>query len=222
MPWRRCLLPFLSEISFFLSSIVLMPCCIGVRPVNGLAATGTLWPFFLLFFSFVQPCISVCIHCKDTILPAHESAACPLELDMAANADIFSTGTLGSIPKVNNLLPLSISRIFPKAAMEAMVSIATAPANGGQIDFSNAQYATSSSVVKAALYGHCTHEEAGCELQTRLDGADGRLRPRTVSILLICELTNFLRRGGSSQSRSRRRGRRCTTCPWGKRTSVPV
>ena len=152
-----------------------MPCCIGVRPVIGLSATGTLLPLLFFLTSVVQPCISVCIHCKDTILPAHESANCPLASDIASNVDLFSTGTLGSIPKVTNLLPPPILRMFPKAALEAMVGFASAPANGVQIDFTTAQYTSSANVVKAAFYGHCTHEEACMELQTRLDAAEDEL-----------------------------------------------
>ena len=94
-----------------------MPCCIGVRPVVGLSATGTLLPFFIVM-AVIQPCFSVCIHCKDSILPAHESAACPLSTDIASNVNLFSTGSLGTIPKLTNLLPPTILRMFPKAALE--------------------------------------------------------------------------------------------------------
>ena len=110
-----------------LLSIVFMPCCIGVRPVVGLSATGTLLPFFIVM-AVIQPCFSVCIHCKDSILPAHESAACPLSTDIASNVNLFSTGSLGTIPKLTNLLPPTILRMFPKAALEAMVGFASAPA----------------------------------------------------------------------------------------------
>ena len=72
-----------------------MSCCIGVRPVFGLSATGTLWPVVLLSIFFIQPSFSVCTHCKDTILPAHESAACPLVTDLASNVALFDAGTLG-------------------------------------------------------------------------------------------------------------------------------
>ena len=101
-------LPFLRyEILFPAICYRIMPCCIGVRPVIGLSATGTLLPLLFFLTSVVQPCISVCIHCKDTILPAHESANCPLASDIASNVDLFSTGTLGSIPKVGTAVTVS-------------------------------------------------------------------------------------------------------------------
>ena len=87
----------------------------------------------------------------DSINPPHDANICPTIVDPTANAAIFEAGTLGSVPKLLNVLPPRINRHFPTAICEQLVGIATAPKGGTVVDFTDAAYATVDALVKAAM-----------------------------------------------------------------------
>lgn len=87
----------------------------------------------------------------------------------------MDAGTLGSTPKVSNLLPSYISQYFPKQVLDQIMGMSCMPSNGGQIDWSGGSYPTSTDVVKAGMAGHCTLDEAILELQSRLESAASEL-----------------------------------------------
>jgi hypothetical protein len=62
---------------------------------------------------------------------------------------------------------------FTRPVVDAIVGLACAPVQGVQIDFTDAMYQSASSVVKAAVYGHCSFAEASAILAERLDAATG-------------------------------------------------
>ena len=106
-----------SERPFFIVAIRLKPFCLdmvmgiidacySVGPPLCFAGCGTRLPFLVFFMSllssFDMSC-AVCIHCKDTIPGCTGGADCPTISDVNANANIFSTQALGSVPKVTHL-----------------------------------------------------------------------------------------------------------------------
>ena len=138
----------------------------GFTPNSHLALVGLL---------FVPGSRAVCIHCKDSIAGCAGGDDCPLFTDLAANVAIFAEKKLGTTPAVSNLLPPEVAMQFSRPVCEAIVGIACAPTGGQEIDFTTAAYATSQSVVQAAMYGHCSVCESAGELARRLDDADTEL-----------------------------------------------
>ena len=114
---------------------------------------------------------AVCTHCKDTISPTHLDAACPLVVNIAANAQIFSAKTLGSAPTVTYSLTHELAAHFNRPVLDAIMGIACAPCQGAIVDLKATAYAAANAVVKAAMYGHCSFAEASAELAERLDAA---------------------------------------------------
>ena len=114
---------------------------------------------------------AVCTHCKDTISPTHTDAACPLVVNIAANAQIFSAKTLGSAPTVTYSLTHELAAHFNRPVLDAIMGIACAPCQGAIVDLKATAYAAANAVVKAAMYGHCSFAEASAELAERLDAA---------------------------------------------------
>ena len=115
---------------------------------------------------------TVCPHCKDTILPAgHGATACPLIAELNANAVIFTTKKLGTSPTVVHSMTHELAMHFTRPVIDAIVGLACAPTQGTSIDFTDAAYTQASSVVKAAVYGHCSFAEASSVLSERLDAA---------------------------------------------------
>ena len=55
--------------------------------------------------------------------------------------------------------------------MDTLVAVNAAPVGGATPDFSDAAYSQSTSVVRAAIHGHCTWEDASLELAQRLETA---------------------------------------------------
>jgi hypothetical protein len=115
---------------------------------------------------------AVCIHCRDSIPGCAGGDACPLVSELATNTAIFAEARLGSTPRLAHFLPAELCTYFPRSICEAIVGIACAPAVGQEINFEHSTYATSQSVVQAALYGHCSVLEASSVLTARLESAD--------------------------------------------------
>ena len=55
--------------------------------------------------------------------------------------------------------------------METLCAVARAPKGGGSVDLSSSSISSATGVVKAAINGFCTWEEAGLELAGRLEAA---------------------------------------------------
>ena len=130
-------------------------------------------PVFAFLLSYgVLVDATVCPHCKDTILPAgHVATACPLIAELNANAVIFTTKKLGTSPTVVHSMTHELAMHFTRPVIDAIVGLACAPTQGTSIDFTDAAYTQASSVVKAAVYGHCSFAEASSVLSERLDAA---------------------------------------------------
>ena len=153
-----------------MSFIALSVLCGGAFPMSRLSF-GALLPVFLLSSLFSHS-DAVCVHCKDTIAGCTGGLNCPLVTDLASNVALFEAGTLGSVPKIHNLLPPELSSFFTRSVCEALVGIANAPVGGTMVDLSSGAYSTCNAVVQAAFYGHVTFEEAGLELNARLQNAN--------------------------------------------------
>ena len=135
----------------------------------------------VLMLSKVDPGVAVCPHCSDTIAGCDGTGGnCPLSTELVANTRIFQDLTLGTVPKVTNLMTPELSHAFSRQVCEAIVGIACAPAVGTAVDLSDAAYATSQSVVQAAAYGHCSVAEATSELATRLEAATDALTAQKI------------------------------------------
>jgi hypothetical protein len=64
---------------------------------------------------------------------------------------------------------------FTRPVVDAIVSLAYAPVQGVQINFTDAAYTKASAVVKVAVYSHCSFAEASVLLAERLDAATADL-----------------------------------------------
>lgn len=106
--------------------------CFSVGPSPCFAGCGTRLRFFIIFVSFIHSISGVCIHCKDSIPGCTGGTNCPTIADVTANAQIFTTAALGSVPKAANLLPHSLLQYFPRHVMEMIVATACAPVGGAR------------------------------------------------------------------------------------------
>ena len=86
--------------------------CYSVGPLRCFAGCGTRLPFILFMLSFIHSVHSVCIHCKDSIPGCTGGNNCPTISDVNANAQLFSTNSLGSIPKTHSYT--TVSRFEPQ------------------------------------------------------------------------------------------------------------
>ena len=111
----------------------------------------------------------------DTIPGCTGGDACPLVTDLAANTAIFETNAVGRSPNVYHLLPKYLRDVFTKPVCEAIVGIATAPANANSVDFGDEAYNTCKAVVEAAFYGHATVDEASLELNSRMEDCEDEM-----------------------------------------------
>ena len=135
---------------------------------------GTLLPVIFFGLSHLPSVNCVTCHfCMDTIAGCTGGNACPLVTDVAANRAVIASNRLGGSLVVKNLFPHEIANLFCKPVIEACLGYHTQPVNGGAVDFSDGNHATSTSVVQAALFGHCTMDEAVLELSSRLEVAAG-------------------------------------------------
>ena len=157
---------------------------IGAFPFGSLRSNGALWRVFICLL-FLDPVFSVtCFTCKDSIAGCPGGDQCPLITDLADNVELFRTGSLSEVPKLTNLLPPDLRVSFPRAVCEAIIGIASAPVGGTTIDFTDAAYTESDTVVKAAFYQHCTFEEASLELCRRVTEATEQLEVSKLKSLI--------------------------------------
>ena len=113
----------------------------------------------------------VCSTCKDTITGCKGGVDCPLLKTPMANAASLDAGTSASAPDLTQLLPPELLCTFTKNVMETLSAVARAPKGGGSVDLSTSSITSATEVVRAAINGFCTWEEAGLELATRLEAA---------------------------------------------------
>ena len=126
-----------------------------------------------LMLSVASPCLGmvVCDTCKDTIGGCSGGASCPLLKAPQDNAAaLASTGSTVALD-VSKLLTPELLCTFTKTVMETLGAVAKAPKGGSSVDLSSSSLSSASSVVKAAINGFCTWEEAGLELAGRLEAA---------------------------------------------------
>ena len=125
-----------------------------------------------LLLSFLSPVGAVtCPTCKDTIPGCAGGSTCPLLKAPLDNARLLSDTTSTKAPDLTSLLPRAMLCTFSKAVVESIVAVAKAPKGGGSSDISTAAIAKPAGVVKAALNGACSWEDAGLELAGRMEDA---------------------------------------------------
>ena len=147
--------------------------CFGAYRLSASPHRGALLPVFIFCLSHLPLVHSVtCTNCMDTIVGCKGGSDCPTIIDLMANKKVFEANKLGTVPIVKNLLPPELVNIFTRSVTEAIVGIASAPTSGSSIDFSDGAYVKASAVVQAAIFGHCTIDEASVELSNRLEVAD--------------------------------------------------
>ena len=129
-----------------------------------------LLPVFYLVCVGPAPVGAVCPHCKDSIAGCTGGTACPLVADLAANVAGFESGSLSTLPEVRHLIPPRLLALFSRSVLEQIVATATAPL-GSAVDLRGQRYTSATSVVQAALFGHCSMEEASLELTRRMEAA---------------------------------------------------
>jgi len=164
-----------APMSMILMIVMMIDCCTGaslptIRSPAFSSPFGALGLFFLTshFFTLAG---AVCPHCKDSIPGCAGGEACITVAGPRTNAGKMSSPSFSSVPDLASLLPPELQSVFSRPVVEAIVGIACAPQSGAIIDFSSAPYTKASSVVRAAMFGHCTPEEAILELSSRLDEA---------------------------------------------------
>ena len=77
-----------------------------------------------------------------------------------ANAASLASGSASSAPDLKQLLPPELLCTFTKSVMETLCAVARAPKGGGSVDLSASVMSSSTDVVRAAINGFCTWEEA--------------------------------------------------------------
>ena len=110
-----------------------------------------------------------CPTCVDTISGCPGGSDCPLLKGPTANAAALAPGSTGKTLDVSKVLPAELLCTFTRPVMETLVAVAKAPKGGGTADLS--ALAKGTDVVRSAINGLCSWEEAGLELAGRLEDA---------------------------------------------------
>ena len=143
----------------------------------GSSCSGSKFPsstaLVLAIILFQIPMASgvACTTCKDTITGCKGGTDCPLLKTPMANAQSLVAGSTSTAPDLTQLLPPELLCTFTKSVMETLCAVARAPKGGGSVDLSSTSISSATEVVKAAINGFCTWEEAGLELAGRLEAA---------------------------------------------------
>ncbi|MDA2988915.1 MAG: hypothetical protein O2815_07560 [Actinomycetota bacterium] len=115
---------------------------------------------------------AVCPICGDPFNSVHDKKEnCPQIIVPLKNQEMIAERSLDKVPTLHGLLPPEVLAVFNKWVVEAIVGIVCAPSQGSTIDFDASAYASAASVVRAAVSGHCSVEEAGLVLMSRLEVA---------------------------------------------------
>jgi hypothetical protein len=141
-------------------------------------------------------------------------ADCALLKDPKANAATLSDPKSVASLTVTNLLPPDLLCTFTRAVMESLAAVARAPVGGGAADISVASIPKATDVVKAAINGMCTWEDAGLELATRMDGADEDDMKKISAALSLLKATSD--KAGSVAQAAVQAGVGLLTFVWGK------
>ena len=92
--------------------------------------------------------------------------------------------TITTPPKLTSLLPAELLSTFNRQVVDTIMGLWCSPPAGTQIDFSGDAYKESKAVMRAALAGHCTYEEAAAEMTDRLwDAADSLTAQKLTGML---------------------------------------
>ena len=110
-----------------------------------------------------------CPTCQDTISGCTGGANCPLIAGPTANAAALAPGSTGKTLDVSKVLNAELLCTFTRPVMETLQAVAKAPKGGGSSDLTILSKGTD--VVRAAINGLCSWEEAGLELASRLESA---------------------------------------------------
>ena len=96
--------------------------CYSVCPSPCFAGCGTRLPVILILFSFIPSMSCVCIHCKDSIPGCKGGDLCPTIADVNANAALFTTNAIGSVPKATNLFDPTNILSVPSNFIQNLIS----------------------------------------------------------------------------------------------------
>ena len=170
-------------------SVPILMVCVGAVPWSAASlgysrpprstGRGKITPFaglgrvVALMLLVASPCLEAvtCDTCKDTIGGCTGGASCPLLKDPTDNAEALASSSSTVSLDVTKLLPPELLCTFTKTVMETLSAVARAPKGGGSVDLGSSSISAATGVVKAAINGFCTWEEAGLELAGRLEAA---------------------------------------------------
>ena len=147
------------------------PVGLGSSSPGSKSPSSTALVLAILLMSVPMASGVVCSTCKDTIGGCKGGTDCPLLKTPMDNAASLSSGSASSAPDLKQLLPPELLCTFTKSVMETLCAVARAPKGGGSVDLSASVMSSSTDVVRAAINGFCTWEEAGLELAGRLEAA---------------------------------------------------
>ena len=161
---------------------------------GGGARSRGVSPGALVLFVFLASVCDVgeavgCIHCGGAAQGCEGSDKCPFDTTVRANVEAFGKRSLTSTPNLVPLLPPEMIGHFGKYVVETIISIVCSPEAGTSIDLSDEAYKTSASVVRAAVCGHCSLEDAGLELITRLEAAEVADVPKISAALDVLKVS---------------------------------
>jgi hypothetical protein len=144
--------------------------------------------FFLLFTTGFEGAVSVtCDICKDTIAGCKGGTDCPLVKGPISNAASLTAASTSKAPDLTHLLPTDMLCTFSRPVIQTLNAVAKAPKGGGPMDLTVGAIAKVTDVVRMAVDGFCSWEDAGLELATRLEAAKDEGEIAKVSAALATE-----------------------------------
>ena len=162
------------------------------------------WAVALAWLCFIDRCSCAsavtCNTCKDTISGCSGGADCPLLKTPGSNAQVLADASSTDPLSFAEVLPAELLCTFTRTVMETLVAVARAPKAGGTVDLTASAMAKSTDVVRAAINGFCTYEDAGLELAARLEAASDEAAVAKISAALTLLKSTSDKAGHAAQS----------------------
>ena len=156
---------------------------------------------WLCFIHLISPVEGVtCNTCKDTISGCSGGSDCPLLKTPGSNAQVLADASSTDPLSFANVLPAELLCTFTRTVMETLVAVARAPKAGGSVDLTESAMAKSTDVVRAAINGFCTYEDAGLELAARLEAASDDAAVSKISAALTLLKSTSDKAGNAAQA----------------------
>ena len=132
-----------------------------------------LWLFVLDGVGFG---VAVCTHCFGNVEGCTgDTAKCPLVTTIASNVAALTTATAIT---VSTILPAKVIRVFPRAVLDTLSAIVSAPKNGTAYDFAGK---TVKQIFNAVIHGHTTTSLALGAMNQLLFDADDEVEVGKIS-----------------------------------------